>query len=197
MPDSTPAPLGLRERKKARTRQALQDAALRLIRAQGYDATTVDQIAAAAEVSPATFFRYFPTKEDVIIEDEYDPVMIRRWHDADLVGTPVQRIRQVVRETMDGLSADERAAILERTRLIYSVPQLRARAWDNWMRTQRVFAELLGEQLRRPPEDLRIRAYAGAVMGAMLSVFEIWIADPSLDLGDLLDEALAVLDDGL
>jgi AcrR family transcriptional regulator len=61
---SSPAePTGLRERKKARTRAAIQRHALRLFQEQGYSATTVDQIAAAAEISPSTFFRYFPTKE--------------------------------------------------------------------------------------------------------------------------------------
>lgn len=66
---------GLRERKKLKTRTAIRGAAFRLIAKQGYEATTVEQIAEASEVSPSTVFRYFPTKEDIVLTDEYDPVM--------------------------------------------------------------------------------------------------------------------------
>ena len=69
-------PDGLRERKKARTRAAIQAAALSLFREQGYDETTVQQIAAAAEVSESTFFRYFPTKAEVVLWDDFDPLVI-------------------------------------------------------------------------------------------------------------------------
>ena len=67
---------GLRERKKAKTRAAVQRHALRLFKEQGYDNTTVEQIADAAEISPSTFFRYFPTKEDVVLYDAMDPILI-------------------------------------------------------------------------------------------------------------------------
>src|SRR5215831_2993472 len=95
--DDQPA-LGLRERKKAKTRAAIQEHALRLIREQGYQATTVEQIAAAAEVSPSTFFRYFPTKEDVVTYDALDPMFLEalRAQPPDL--RPIQAIRAAFHE---------------------------------------------------------------------------------------------------
>src|SRR5260370_30385088 len=89
-------PDGLRERKKAKTRAAIRDHALRLFREQGYQRTTVEQIAAAAEVSPSTFFRYFPTKEDVVLQDDMDTRMIEapERQPADL--SPLSAVRSAV-----------------------------------------------------------------------------------------------------
>src|SRR5579859_6945012 len=91
---------GLRERKKARTRASLREHALRLFREQGYQATTVEQIAAAAEVSPSTFFRYFPTKEDLILRDDMDVRMLEAFsrQPADLA--PVAAIRAATKEAL-------------------------------------------------------------------------------------------------
>ena len=82
---------GLRERKKAKTRAAIQTQALRLIAEQGYEATTVEQIAEAAEISPSTFFRYFPTKEDVVVEDDYDPLLVVAFGSAGASDRPLTR----------------------------------------------------------------------------------------------------------
>ena len=91
-------PSSLRERKKARTRAALREHALRLFREQGYQATTVEQIAAAAEVSPSTFFRYFPTKEDVVLQDDMDTRMIAALEQQPAGLGPVAAVRAAVRQ---------------------------------------------------------------------------------------------------
>src|SRR5246127_2934979 len=87
------AQASLRERKKARTRASLREHALRLFREQGYQATTVEQIAAAAEVLPSTFFRYFPTKEDLVLQDDMDVRMVEALarQPADLPPIPAVR----------------------------------------------------------------------------------------------------------
>src|SRR6201985_3537441 len=91
-------PTGLRERKKARTRAPLREEALRLFREQGYYATTVEQIAAAAEVSPSTFFRYFPTKEDVVLQDDMEPLLIEALEQQPVEMGIVAAVRAALRE---------------------------------------------------------------------------------------------------
>src|SRR3954449_11756401 len=88
------ANMSLRERKKQKTRWAIQEHALRLFAQQGYEATTVEQIAAAAEISPSTFFRYFPSKEDLVIQDQYDDMMIAVIARAKPGTHPIAMIRQ-------------------------------------------------------------------------------------------------------
>src|SRR5436309_10581986 len=98
---------GLRERKKAKTRAAIQEHALRLFREQGYDATTVEQIAAAAEVSPSTFFRYFPTKEDVVLYDAFDPLIFAAFEAQPAALGPIQALRGALHAVFGALSAKD------------------------------------------------------------------------------------------
>jgi AcrR family transcriptional regulator len=100
--------LGLRERKKLRTRQAIAAAALRLFAEHGYDETTIADIAAAADVSPRTFFSYFPSKEDVVfaeIDDRLAEVRERLAH--RLAGeSPLDAIRRGVVDVMEALATE-------------------------------------------------------------------------------------------
>jgi len=119
---------GLRERKKARTRASIQEHALRLFREQGYEATTVEQIAEAAEVSPSTFFRYFPTKEDVVAYDALDPAVMASWRSQPPEMAPIPAIRRAMIEVFGSLTPDQVAEMMDRGRLLFSVPELRQAA---------------------------------------------------------------------
>src|SRR6201995_5655997 len=116
-------PTGLRERKKARTRASIREQALRLFREQGYQATTVEQIAAAAEVSPSTFFRYFPTKEDVVLQDDMDTRMIEAFRRQPPELSPAAAIRAGVREAWESFTAPEWELIREGAELAMHVPE--------------------------------------------------------------------------
>jgi AcrR family transcriptional regulator len=189
--------ISLRERKKAKTRAAIQRHALRLFREQGYDATTVDQIAEAAEVSQTTFFRYFPTKEDVVLSDDYDPLIIEAFHAQPPGLGSIQALRGALRAVFGGIPAAELAEFRERQTLALAVPQLRAAALDNLSQTMRVIADAVAIRAGRDPKDLAVRTLAGAVLGVLIEVQFHWAKHPEVDLFAAIDDALAQLEAGL
>jgi AcrR family transcriptional regulator len=188
---------GLRERKKARTRASLREHALRLFREQGYPETTVEQIAEAAEVSPSTFFRYFPTKEDVVLQDDFDPIAIEKFEAQPPELSPIAALRAAMRETFDEAPADQVAQWRELNRLTTSVPELRARALEEWMQSVGMIGALIARRLGRDPSDLAVRTLAGAITGVAISVMITTLAEPSTDMIATMDASLALLDQGL
>jgi AcrR family transcriptional regulator len=200
---------GLRERKKARTRASLREHALRLFREQGYQATTVEQIAAAAEVSPSTFFRYFPTKEDVVLQDDMDVRVLEAFDRQPAEMQPIQAVRAAMREAWASFTPQEWDLIKEGARLSVEVPEIRARAMSEFARTIDSIAEGLGRRSKCAPDSLRVRVLAGAVVGVMMAIFLPEHFDPGGktegDLGSYLgpasveriDEALKLLEAGL
>ncbi|MFF3665157.1 acyl-CoA-like ligand-binding transcription factor [Microtetraspora malaysiensis] len=190
--------LSLRERKKAKTRRAIQEHALRLFTEQGYEATTVEQIAEAAEVSPSTFFRYFPTKEDLIIQDDYDPLIaaVIRAQPAEL--PPLAAIRQGIRTAFAQVPEPELEDVRLRIRLMMNIPAVRARSLDNLLSTVDVMAEVIAERTGRERTSPAVRTFAGAVLGVMLPALYSWgTAGAARSLPDAVDEALALLEGGL
>jgi AcrR family transcriptional regulator len=189
--------IGLRERKKARTQAAIQEQALRLFRVQGYDATTVQQIIEEAEVSESTFFRYFPTKADVVLTDEFDPLIVRAFQQQPPGLGPVQALRGAFRTAFSQLSTQEMADLRDRMNLILSIPELRAGMLDQLASSMQLLIEVLAERTGRQPRDMAVRTTAGAVIGIATAVMFAMIDDPEANLANLLDEAMAHLEAGL
>jgi AcrR family transcriptional regulator len=163
---------GLRERKKSRTRAAIRNEALRLFREQGYQPTTVEQIAAAAEVSPSTFFRYFPTKEALVLSDEMDPVMLKALEEQPAELGPFAAFRAALASMFDTFTAEDMQRERERQALILAVPELRGAVFGEFTRTVSLVAGVFAARAGRPPDDFESRAFAGAVIGAMQAVAE-------------------------
>ena len=184
---------GLRSRKQAQTRRNIQEAALRLFSAGGFDATTVQAIAKAADVSHMTFFRYFPTKEDVVLSDDYDPMI------AEMIGSrpadepAVDSIRQALVAGLTQVYAVDRAALLTRTRPILGTPALRARLWEQQSDTADLMAGAsspLGRGEARPPSPVTAAACLAVVTTAILAWAEL---DGVPDLPTLVDDAIEAL----
>src|SRR3979490_1045952 len=117
MPDTiTPIAQSLRERKKQKTREAIQREATRLFQKQGYDETTIEQIAAAVDISPSTFFNYFPSKEDVVFNDPYDPLWISMFQSRPSDESLGVAVRRTVSEGLAGAFEQDREMVLARAR---------------------------------------------------------------------------------
>jgi AcrR family transcriptional regulator len=195
-------PGGLRERKKAKTRAAIRDHALRLFRENGYQRTTVEKIAEAAEVSVSTFFRYFPTKEDVVLQDDMDTRMIEALERQPADLSPLSAVRGAVRDAFASYTDADLDVIGETSALSMTVPEIRARATDEFTRTIGVIAEALAKRAGRSADDLAVRTAAGAIVGVMMGLALPWDDKPSgrkaiEDLFGRVDQALALLEAGL
>jgi len=186
-----------RERQKARTRAAIQHQALRLFREQGYEATTIEQIAEAAEVAPSTCFRYFPAKEDLVLTDDYDALIVEAFGAQPPGLGPVEAVRRALREVLGGLTEDELADMGDRAELALAVPELRAATLDQLTQTIRQITDLITRQTGRPDDDFPVRNLAGAILGVMISAEFYWAEHPGSNLVALLDDALAHLESGL
>lgn len=184
--------LGLRERKKIKTRQAIRREAFRLIEENGYAATTVEQIADAAEVSPSTFFRYFPSKESLLLADDLDPLILAAFNAQPPDLSPTEAIRRAYEDVMARLPAEQLEFENTRQRLMFSIPELKAAMYDEYYRTVNVMAELIGRRIGRPANDFEVRVFVGALTGAMMAAF-----DNAPQTADTIYRALDFVDAGM
>ncbi|MFF8915384.1 TetR/AcrR family transcriptional regulator [Streptomyces sp. NPDC015032] len=190
-------PPGLRERKKLRTRIAIRRATYRLISEQGYDATTVEQIAEAAEVSPSTVFRYFAAKEDIVLTDTYDPVLEARLRNRPADEPPLESLRLIMAEALTMFLAGEENELRERTRLMVEVPAVRARMTETLSETARTLARALADRGGREPDDLEVRVFVAAVLAALREATLYWGEHGQEgDLIGMINRALDTLEGG-
>ncbi len=195
------APGGLRERKKARTREALRDAAMELFSRQGFDHTTVEEIADACEVSPRTFFRYFPTKEDVLFADADDrrDALLAVLAAEPLDHPPLAALHAAMRAlALD--YRDDRAALVARSKVVERSPQLQAYKAEHQHGWE---AAVVDELLRRaravgsPVTPAEMRLLTAVATAAIRVSLDSWIADaPGVGPEVLLDDAFARIASG-
>jgi AcrR family transcriptional regulator len=179
-----------RQRKKTATRDRIRASALRLFREQGYDATTVEQIAAAAGVSHMTFFRYFPAKEDVALSDSYDPLIASHIAQTPADWPLTQRIRAVLAEGLRQVYATDRDTLLAQNKLIVTTPALRDRLWADQIATQQLILDALGD----PHPSFQARVTVAACLAATSTAILTWVEnDGTPELPDLIEQAFDTL----
>jgi AcrR family transcriptional regulator len=191
--------VGLRERKKERTRSELTDAAFRLFAERGFDETTIEDIVEQVEVSPRTFFRYFDSKEDVVIgffDDmglELRAMLTARPPDEP----PFEALRTALGSLID--QYEERAErVMAAKRLAHETPAIRARLldkharWENWV--TEVLCDRLGESEQ---DDPRARLIAAVALAAYGTAVNSWCTgEGERDLHALVDDALREVGQG-
>ena len=195
MPEKTAA-LGLRERKKARTGASIRQHTMRLFLEQGFAQTSVEQIAEAAEVSPSTFFRYFGSKEDVVIYDGLDPIMIEAWRRQPAELGLIPGLRAAMHEVFGALSPAELSEMRLRGQLVYGIPELRLAMIDDLVRTATMMSQEVAVRVGLPADDFQVRVAVGAFMGAMMAATLPALLDPAADFVELFDRAISIVEAG-
>jgi AcrR family transcriptional regulator len=183
----------LRARKKERTRRVIQAEALRLFTEKGFEATTIEEIAAAADVAPRTFFRYFPTKEEVVFWPVYRPLL-----GGLMAARPDESaVQALFHAIVDGLSAfydQDRERVLDRLKLAFRTLALHPRLRQEQATTAQAMTAVLAQRLGRSPDKLEVRAMAAAIAAALWVAVEEWQAvDGQMELGPLIQRALATV----
>jgi AcrR family transcriptional regulator len=195
--DRVPIMTSLRERKRARTRQALIDAAAELFERRGYDRTTIADIAAAADISTRTFFAYFAAKEDVLFPDA--DARVRVALKAIDERRPDERPAQILLRALGevGAAGDDMIGPMAalRLRLVRSVPAVRGKVLQLQHDAQAEIADLLHAAFPDELDEVDSAALVGAFVGAVGGALEVLLRDDGADQGvvrERLQRATAV-----
>jgi AcrR family transcriptional regulator len=174
-----------------RTRRSLQEVAVRLFESRGYDNVTVEEVAGAAGVSHMTFFRHFPTKVSVLLDDPYDPIIGEMVAKTDPELPAMERVRRGLLDSWAQIEEPEDETTRIRFRILTRHEDLIAHAWANNRRTEQVIVDALTST---GVARLEARVVAGAVMGALMAALIDWGEDDgSGSLGNRVRRALEQL----
>ena len=193
--DGGPGPS--RGRRPSTTRQDVARVGLDLFSRQGYDQTTVDEIAAAVGVSRRTFFRYYESKRDVVW-GEFDAELVRLRHELAMA-PPDRPMMEVLRHAVvatNRFGAGELDELRIRIGLIGSVPTLVAHSAVRYAEWCQVVAAFVAARIGGEPDDLAPQTVARAALGAAMAAFTGWAADDRHDLPGEVDRAFRLLATG-
>jgi AcrR family transcriptional regulator len=197
--ETAAAPIGRRERKKRETHAALHAAAMKLFAERGFRDTRISDIAEAADVSEATFFRYFSSKEEVAllglmsrIDSAIEALIARPVEES-----PLEACMAVQRMPGAGLGFVPRADEAFTVRLLVENSSLTGYFFWQINQVTGRLADEFGRRLDLPPHSLRPQLLASAVVGALDAVLRVWLTDPKASPKKLTAEAFKLLADGL
>ena len=189
--------IGLRERKKLKTRAAIQKEAMRLFLEKGFDNTTIEDIAEAVEISPSTFFNYFPSKEEVVFQDDLDPLVLAAFDAQPSHIHPITRLRTAMRTVFTQITPEQDRLMRQRMELFTTTPELRAAMLSQFATLADQIADLLAPRVGKRPNDFAVHNIAGAVLGVLMMALITIGENPEADMHKVVDRAMAHLEAGL
>jgi len=190
-PRSPENPEGLRARKRQATRASIQDAALVLFSRNGYEATTMEQIAQTVGISTRSVHRYFPRKQDMVTYDRFNPVLSLYYRAQPPEMPPIKAFREAMNSIIRDSAVDGHVSGRTRLQLLLT-RSLSIGGIADYIDTQRFMATLVAERMPGHTAE-QVRVVAAAVTGIITMVAADWIDDPATDARATLDEALALL----
>jgi AcrR family transcriptional regulator len=172
-PEDVPPP-SLRERKRLAAMRRIQTVAVDLFDRHGFDAITIERIAADADVSPSSIYRWFGTKEMLVIWDEYDPAALAAIEHRLRTGTTLQVLGEVVNASMGAAFADDAERVKRRLRLAYANPSIEAASALQAYEMARMIAGIIAGARGDDHDDLDIQVAAYGFVGALLGALRHW-----------------------
>ena len=192
--EATPPVISRAGRRRVTSRAELEHAAFDLFGRQGFDRTTVDDIAAAAGIGRRTFFRYFPSKNDVPWGDfEAELERMRARLAACQRQTPLMDAIRVAIVDFNRIEPEQVPWHRRRMELILRTPTLQAHSTLRYAAWRQVIAEFVGDRTGQSPDALAPRTIAYAALGVAVAGYEQWLEADDADLSDLLDGAMREL----
>ncbi|HEY3736239.1 MAG TPA: TetR family transcriptional regulator [Jatrophihabitans sp.] len=184
---------GLAERKKQRTREELATAAITFFLQRGYDATTVEDIVAAVDVSPRTFYRYFPAKEDLVlaIGESHNEELVAAVRARPASESPLTAVQNAIRQTQV-LGPQDLDRVRSFRTLLSGTSALRGRWLIERQQDQQRLAAALADREGKAPEVRHVLA-AAAVLAAVTIAFDEWVADGEGDPVTRVHDSVALL----
>jgi AcrR family transcriptional regulator len=190
--------IGLRERKKRSAMRRIQEVALDLFDERGFENVTIEQIAEAAEVSPSSVYRYFGTKEQVVLRDDFDVQFFEAVEAELATSPPVDAVRRAVAKILAEFFQRDDDLVRRRTVYTYEEPALRAAALAQTDDFARAVADALSRAARRPRGDLEAQAVAASLVWSLDAAVRHWHAGGyATQLEDEIEVVLAVVERGL
>ena len=193
-----PTDLPLRERKRLKAMRRIQTVAIDLFERDGFEAVTIERIAGEADVSPSSIYRWFGTKEKLVIWDEYDPQALTAIRDALEGAPPLEAVRHVIETIVQAAIDEDEQRIRRRMRLAFSTPSIEAASTLQAYEMAELIIQVLATKLNVDPRNLQIRVTAHALVGGILGALRTWYdSDFTLPVTEVISAPLDLLERGV